>query len=343
MTGDSTPNPEDGRQRQSVSTKPVKYIGQISWEVEDCLEAFETQKVMQSPPMKLGKPELKFRMQMELDDKKENIGVFFVSMNKCKLKTDLTFKALSGSGDLLKSLTCVKVLDSETPNWGSPAFLSKKVFDQSPGKPKVSLGGSVKFVCDFTATSHSVSANKEVSGPVLGTGVDIVRANSKLLSTGLLSDFVITCGGESFKCHKAILAARSKYFESMFRSDMAESSQSSIMMNDISAKAFTLLLEFIYTGSLSDSSDLKSTELLTLADRFLFDDLKLACEAAISKTVGLSNAVELLSIAHTYSAKQLQKAAAKFVMGNRLELSKTEEWKEMVKTNPGAMGALFSE
>ena len=82
MTGDSTPNPEDGRQRQSVSTKPVKYIGQISWEVEDCLEAFETQKMMQSPPMKLGKPELKFRIAMELDDEKEGMEVELETTNE---------------------------------------------------------------------------------------------------------------------------------------------------------------------------------------------------------------------------------------------------------------------
>ena len=345
MAGDPTPNPDDGRQhqRKSVSTKPVKYIGQISWDVEDCLEAIQTQKKMVSPSMKLGKPELEFRMEITLDFEEENIGVCLVGMNQSKLKLEATFKALTGSGKQLKINRFVKVYEPNAQGWGFASFLSKKVFDQSPAKPKVPLGGSVKFVCDFTVTNYTVSANEEVSGPVLGTGVDIVRANSKLLSTGLLSDFTITCEGEHFKCHKAILAARSKYFESMFRSDMAESSQSSIVLNDISAKAFALLLEFIYTGSLSDSSDLKSTELLTLADRFLFDDLKLACEAAISKTVGLSNAVELLSIAHTYSAKQLQKAAAKFVMENRQELSKTEEWKEMVKANPGALGALFSD
>ena len=345
MPGDSTTNPDDGHQHHRISTKPVNYNGRISWEVEDCLATILAQKVMDSPPVtyKFGQSEFKFQLRLRLDSKEENIAVYLHSFDKSKLNTELDFKAFSGSGKVLSTKRDVKIFEPEAPSWGFASFLSKNVFDQSPAKPKVPLGGSVKFVCDFTITNLTVSVVEEVSGPVLGTGVDIIRANSKLLSTGLVSDFTITCKDEHFKCHKAILAARSKYFESMFRIDMAESSQSSTVLNDISAKAFTLLLEFIYTGSLSDSSDLKSTELLTLADRFLFDDLKLACEVAISKTVGMSNAVELLSISHNYSAKQLQKAAAKFVMENRLELSKTEEWKEMVKTNPGAMGALFSE
>ena len=51
----------------------------------------------------------------------------------------------------------------------------------------------------------------------------IVRANTKLLNTGLHSDFTIDCDGEHFKCHKAVLASRLKYFESMF--NMAEQGQ----------------------------------------------------------------------------------------------------------------------
>ena len=124
---------------------------------------------------------------------------------------------------------------------------------------------------------------------------------------------------------------------------MAESNQGYVELEDIRAKDFGLLCEFIYTGSLSDSSNLNSTELLTLADRFLLEDLKLACEAAVSKTVNMSNAVELLSIAHSHSAKQLQRAAARLVMANRQQLSKTKEWKKMVKTNPGALEALFED
>ena len=294
------------------------------------MEALQVQKEMESPvtEFRFGQSVLKFQLRIALDD--ENIVVGLVNLNEGKLRSELAFKAICcGSGSQLGASSKVeRTFESSHDCWGFPSLFSL----EAPS------GGPVKFACDFTVTIY-----EEFSGPVLGTGADIVHANAKLLRSGLFSDLTVSCEEEHFKCHKAILAARSKYFESMFSSDMVESSQSSIVMNDISAKAFAQLLEFIYTGSLSDSSDLESVELLTLADRFMFDDLKLACEVAISKTVGMSNAVELLSISHTYSAKELQKAAASFVNANRQMLSKSEEWFKMVKANPGALEALVSE
>ena len=292
------------------------------------MEALQVQKEMESPvtEFRFGQSVLKFQLRIALDD--ENIVVGLVNLNEGKLRSELAFKAICcGSGSQLGASSKVeRTFESSHDCWGFPSLFSL----EAPS------GGSVKFVCDFTVTIY-----EEFSGPVLGTGADIVHANAKLLRSGLFSDLTVSCEEEHFKCHKAILAARSKYFESMF--NMAEQGQSSIVLKDIRAHAFALLLEFIYTGSLSDRSDLESTELLILADQFLFNELKLACEVAISKTIDLSNAVELLSIAHTYSAKYLQQAAGRFVMTNRQQLSKTEEWNEMVKTNPGAMGALFKE
>ena len=311
-------------QPHRITTQPAKYDGQISWEVSDFQETIQTLKKMESPPIKFtaGQSELQFQLKIELES---GISVYFVSLNERTLKVAVALRALTGTGDELASIACTEeVFDAAKKIKGFRSFLSN-IFPLT-----------IEFVCNFTVTVF-----EEVSGPVLGTGVEIVRANTKLLNTGLHSDITIACDGEHFKCHKAVLASRLKYFESMF--NMAEQGQSSIVLKDIGAHAFALLLEFIYTGSLSDSSDLESTELLILADQFLFNELKLACEVAISKTIDLSNAVELLSIAHTYSAKYLQQAAGRFVMTNRQQLSKTEEWNEMVKTNPGAMGALFKE
>ena len=49
--------------------------------------------------------------------------------------------------------------------------------------------------------------------------------HGKLLESGLYADFTIKADGQAFKCHKYMLAARSTVFESMFASNMKESTE----------------------------------------------------------------------------------------------------------------------
>jgi len=344
MSNEPNPIQDDRCQRHHVTIQPAEYQGEISLEIVDCQKTLKAQKKVETSPMTLmcGKSELKFKLQVKLDDKEENIGVFLTSLNDVWLRIDRRYEALTESGTRLAFRRNCSVYDSKNPSFGYRAFLPTTDLEPSTASAEVSPGvrGSVTFVCNFTVTVYE----EEVSSPQVGTGAaEVVRAMAKLLKDGLLSDVTIACGDSLFKCHRAILAARSKYFETMFSGGMAESNQNSVTLSDVGAKTFELLLHYIYTGSVSQSADLLSTELLILADRFLLEDLKSKCEVAIAKTVDKSNAVELLSMAHTYSAQHLQTAAARFVMSNRQDLVKTRQWEDMVRTNPGALVALFKE
>ena len=79
----------------------------------------------------------------------------------------------------------------------------------------------------------------------------------------------------SIPVHRAVLAARSQYFQTMFSSDFLEKN-SSVIVLDPAGEIFTtrssidLLMEFLYTGNFSSTPDLDSIIQIFRASRKTF-------------------------------------------------------------------------
>ena len=85
--------------------------------------------------------------------------------------------------------------------------------------------------------------NDEYSGELL-EGLNSLREQNQLC------DVIINVGGREFPAHKAVLAAKSSYFTTMFTSGFQESIQREIKI-DGNPEAFDMLLEFAYTGKVN--------------------------------------------------------------------------------------------
>lgn len=70
----------------------------------------------------------------------------------------------------------------------------------------------------------------------------------RLLNTQNFSDTTIMAGTYTVRCHKAILAAISPYFEAMFTSGMRESVTGVVKIEGIDSAVFKDILSFIYSG-----------------------------------------------------------------------------------------------
>ena len=62
----------------------------------------------------------------------------------------------------------------------------------------------------------------------------------------MYSDVKLVVNGRMFKCHKAVLALRSRFFAAMFRSGMRESSAPRVQLSTPDEKAFELFISFLY-------------------------------------------------------------------------------------------------
>lgn len=70
----------------------------------------------------------------------------------------------------------------------------------------------------------------------------------RLLTSGHFSDTTVIAGSYSLKCHKAVLAAISPYFEAMFTSGMKESLTGVVKIEGIDNNVFKDILSYIYCG-----------------------------------------------------------------------------------------------
>lgn len=121
----------------------------------------------------------------------------------------------------------------------------------------------------------------------------------KIAEDEIFYDFKITVEGKEFKVHRAILAARSPYFSTMFTTYIQEAASNEFELKDVDAGTFKEFLNFIYTGRITDGFS-GFIELYKAADLFEVDGLKSVCLKNIKSRLTKENAVAAyeLAVAH---------------------------------------------
>ena len=74
-------------------------------------------------------------------------------------------------------------------------------------------------------------------------------AYARFLDTGRHSDFEIECGEHVFKVHKAIICAKSEFFDKLCSSDFVEGANKRVKLDDEDPAIIARMLLFIYKGS----------------------------------------------------------------------------------------------
>lgn len=129
-----------------------------------------------------------------------------------------------------------------------------------------------------------------------------VQKIKQFLANGEHSDINIYVSGQGLvaQAHKLILSLWSMPFAKMFTNGMKESSSSNVCFEDVSAEAFFLLLQFMYSGELKvDTREITSVlvQLLLLSDQFGITILQFECCKRIMELLSEDSRI-LLEEAH---------------------------------------------
>lgn len=164
---------------------------------------------------------------------------------------------------------------------------------------------------------------------------------AKLLESEKHSDLQIIVGGDSgrtFKVHKAILSARSEYFDRMLGClDSRESQQGVVHIDQIDPAVFQILLHYIYTSQLPDDAELDVTmcqHLLAAADRFMIDHLNALCQQKLCDNISVRHVGDILILADQYSAPKLKTVCIKFAKEHLAEVLDTPGFLDLSTAAP---------
>ncbi|CAH1379430.1 unnamed protein product, partial [Tenebrio molitor] len=180
-----------------------------------------------------------------------------------------------------------------------------------------------------THTSDNDSASvEEMILPVETNDVITISNDSKMSEdiTSLylnekFSDVILVLDGKNLHAHKTILAARSEYFEALLYDSSQNLKQSEVVIRDVSSEAFKKILKFIYTGTITITSNVKLIlEVLELAHQYFVKDLENATIEKLKSCLDLKNICLILNTANMYDLSDLNQACYTFMDQNALEI-----------------------
>ncbi|VDM40339.1 unnamed protein product [Toxocara canis] len=169
------------------------------------------------------------------------------------------------------------------------------------------------------------------------------RDLGQLLDSSDFSDFALQVGRRTFRCHKAILSARSPFFQAMFRNQSnQENVAGEAILEDITAEAVSAILEYIYKDNCSDLAN-HPMEIMAAADRFCLDRLKLQCQEVLVRDMTVANVCERLRAADLYGAPKLKKKALSIFQRNRQAILESREWNDLETDCPSLAASVLKQ
>nr|XP_043608422.1 BTB/POZ domain-containing protein At1g55760-like [Erigeron canadensis] len=136
----------------------------------------------------------------------------------------------------------------------------------------------------------------------------------RMLSESIHTDIIICASDGSVGAHRAVLAARSPVFRSMFSHDLKEKEMSAINISDMPIEACQAFLDYIYSN-INHKDFLKHRiNLLQAADKYDISDLKDACQESLLQDIDTKNVLERLQGAFLYRLPRLKVCCIQYLV-----------------------------
>lgn len=242
-------------------------------------------------------------------------------------------------------------------DWGFKKFIRRDfLLDEANGllpDDKLTLFCEVSVVQDSVNISGQSNMNM-LKVPECQLSDDL----GNLWECSRFTDCSLYVGGQEFKAHKSILAARSPVFNAMFEHEMEESKKNRVDISDVDPDVFKEMMGFIYTGK-APNLEKMADNLLAAADKYALERLKVMCEEALCNSLSVENVADTLILADLHSAEQLKAQAIDFInrcsvlrqlgckdgknwnSNHATDIMETAGWKSMIQSHPHLVAEAF--
>lgn len=141
----------------------------------------------------------------------------------------------------------------------------------------------------------------------------------------ILCDVELVVGAKSFRCHRVVLACVSRYFRTMFTSEMTESRKTVIPIKDIDEKALAQLIVFAYTSKVTLTTD--TVQALLYASSILqVETVAQACCDFMKNHLHPSNCIGIYTFAEQHGRGELMTRANAYIQDNFMAVVESDEF-----------------
>ncbi|XP_075896018.1 kelch-like protein 23 [Nelusetta ayraudi] len=173
-----------------------------------------------------------------------------------------------------------------------------------------------------------------------GHPAELLDALRRFQASGLFADVSLRCGesGQVFQCHRALLSARSAYFQVMFTADMRERSDRVVTLRGVDAAVLGALVDYVYTARVRITEGTVQS-LLEAADLLQFSAVKRACEEFLVRLLDVDNCLGMHAFAQLHLCAGLEREARRVILSRFGELLAQDEFLEL---GHEALGSLLA-
>ncbi|KAI6192306.1 Speckle-type POZ protein-like protein [Aphelenchoides bicaudatus] len=144
------------------------------------------------------------------------------------------------------------------------------------------------------------------------------------------SDGVIEVEGKEFFISRAVLAARSAVFRTMFtNTNFTEAQNGRVKIDDFSASIVQKLLDYIYTGRMGNMTEEDAFDLLTAGHKYCIEGVQTLAQEELVRHIDEENVCSLLVHADLYEAELLKQQCIAYIAQHRSQIIKTDGWKQL--------------
>lgn len=239
------------------------------------------------------------------------LSLYLYNWGKDEIAASFSFSLLNRENVIVYKSQVVQNHLFESRGGTGHALFIEESFIMDP-ENSVLKDNKMTILCDIAIEDIRLIDKAEIESVKMVKRLQFFDDFEKLMTNKEFSDVTVTVGEQKFYLHKCILSAHSTVFEGMFRSDMKEKEENSVVIEDIRYEVLQEFFRFIYIGRVDKLDDLVG-ELLIAAEKYNVVELKTLCEETMCNSLTKSNAIGYLNSAIMNNVEKLETEAINFV------------------------------
>lgn len=254
------------------------------------------------------------------------------SNNHVPVRAQYEFSILNKIGVEINMKKSMKSFKVGKNLWGFSNYIKQDIFDNETND--ILVDGCLTIICkmcislnDTTVLNEANAIQSKLSQRTLSNDFASLFENNEF------SDVKLNVSESTFSAHKVILAARSPVFLAMFKNDMKEKSENTVVIPDVNPAVMKEILRYIYTEKVENLYTM-AKDIIPVADKYALEGLRTMCEKALAESFTVSNVTEILLLADVYNATFLKKEAMLFINLHSKDLIDKPEFKALEASHP---------